>query len=631
MNNQKHETGHERKAPMGGGMGHMGGPAEKAKDFKGTVRKLLKYLGNYKFAIAAVIIFAVFSTIFSIVGPKLLGNATTELFEGIMGKIAGTSNGVDFAAIASIMFWALGLYLISAFFSIVQGYIMTGISNKLTYRMRNEINDKIHKLPFSYYDKTTNGDVLSHITNDVDVINQSFNQSITQIITSITMLIGIMVMMFSISWQMTLIAIATLPVSFGVIGLIIKKSQKHFVQQQNYLGKVNGQVEEIYSCHDIVKAFNGEEKSLQEFKESNDILYNSAWKANFLSGLMMPIMGFIGNIGYVIVCVFGGYFAANGKIKVGDIQAFIQYMRQFTQPISQLSQISNVLQQTVAAAERIFDFLDQSEEMPDAPDALKVCKNGQEPSKTCISVSGNVTFKGVNFGYFENKTINNDFNADIKPGQKIAIVGPTGAGKTTVVKLLMRFYDVNKGAILLAGHDIREFERDELRSVFGMVLQDTWLYNASIADNIRYGQLGATDEEIKNAAIAAQVHHFVKTLPDGYNMILNEEASNVSQGQKQLITIARAILADPKILILDEATSSVDTRTEILIQRAMDNLMVGRTSFIIAHRLSTIRNADLILVMDNGDIVEQGNHNELIEKNGFYAKLYNSQFTGATA
>ncbi len=606
--------------PMGGPMGGFGGPAEKPKDFKGTVKKLMNYLGNYKFAIMVVLVFAIIGTIFAIVGPKILGTATTELFNGIMGKVAGTSEGVDFNVIGKIIVRLLILYLISAIFSYIQGFIMTGISMKLTFRLRAEIDEKIHKLPFSYYDKTTNGDVLSRITNDVDSINQSFNQSITQIITSITTIIGILIMMFSISWEMTLISLLVLPLSGVVIAFIVKNSQKYFVEQQKYLGNVNGQVEEVFGSHTIVKAFNQEESSLNTFKVNNDKLYNVAWRANFMSGMMMPIMNFIGNLGYVAICIVGGYFATKSRIAVGDIQAFIQYMRQFTQPLAQLSQISNVLQQTIAASERVFEFLEVEEEVPDAPNALEN-----------VNVSGGVSFKEVKFGYTSDKTIINNFSADVKPGQKIAIVGPTGAGKTTIVKLLMRFYDVNAGGIYLDGHDIRDFKRDDLRKNFGMVLQDTWLYNASIADNIRYSKQDATDMEIKKAAKAAQVHHFVSTLPMGYDMVLNEETSNVSQGQMQLLTIARAILADPKILILDEATSSVDTRTELLIQKAMDNLMVGRTSFIIAHRLSTIRNADLILVMDKGDIIEQGSHDQLLEKGGFYANLYNSQFLKSMA
>ncbi|HCX70631.1 MAG TPA: multidrug ABC transporter ATP-binding protein [Firmicutes bacterium] len=609
-----------------GGMHGMGAPVEKAKDFKGTVKKLLVYLGGYKIAVLFVMIFAVCSTVFAIVGPKILGNATTELFNGIMGKIAGTSEGVDFTAIGSILLRLIGLYLISALFQFIQGFIMTGVSNKITYRLRKDIDEKIHKMPFSFYDRVTVGEVLSLITNDVDVINHSFNQSITQIITSVTMLIGILVMMFSISWQMTLIAIMTLPVSLVVVGLIIKKSQKHFVNQQKYLGNVNSIVEENFSCHTIVKAFNGEERSLKQFRKSNNTLYASAWKANFLSGLMMPIMNIIGNIGYVVVCVLGGYLATQGRLTVGNIQAFIQYMRQFTQPILQISQISNVLQQTIAASERVFGFLDEAQEIPEAPNALTICSNGDTPLPTDVAIAGQISFEDVSFGYTADKIVIKKLNSDIKPGQTVAIVGPTGAGKTTIVKLLMRFYDVTSGAIRLDGHDIREFKRDELRSVFGMVLQDTWLYNGTIADNIRYGKLDATDNEVREAAKVAQCDHFINTLPDGYHMVLNEEASNVSHGQKQLLTIARAVLADPKILILDEATSSVDTRTEILIQKAVANLMRGRTSFIIAHRLSTIRNADLILVMNHGDIIEQGTHEELLAQRGFYASLYDSQF-----
>ena len=627
-----------KSRPMPGGRGFMGGgrhgrpgmgAVEKAKDFKGTFKKLLDYLGGYRFSIALVMLFAVCSTVFAIVGPKILGMATTELFNGIMAMIAGTAEGIDFGAIAAILLWLVGLYLLSALFQFIQGFIMTGVSNNIAYRLRRDIDEKIHRLPFSYYDRVTVGEVLSRITNDVDAINQSLSQSITQIITSATTLIGILVMMFSISWQMTLIALATLPVSLLVIAFIVRKSQKHFVNQQKYLGVVNGLVEENYSCHIIVKAFNGEERSLQEFAESNNTLYNSAWKANFLSGLMMPIMSIIGNMGYVVVCVIGGSLAVQGAMTVGNIQAFIQYMRQFTQPILQLSQISNVLQQTMAAAERVFGFLDEAEESPEAERAHRICREGEAESNNCVAVAGNISFRKVSFGYRPDRTVIHNFSAEIRPGEKIAIVGPTGAGKTTIVKLLMRFYDLESGAIKLEGRNILHFDRRELRSAFGMVLQDTWLFHGTIADNIRYGRLDATDAEVKRAAVVAQAHQFICTLPGGYNMLLNEEASNVSQGQKQLLTIARAILADPKILILDEATSSVDTRTEILIQRAMDNLMKGRTSFIIAHRLSTIRNADLILVMNNGGIVEQGSHDDLLAQKGFYAELYQSQFAPA--
>ena len=617
---------------MGGGrhrMAAMPGAGEKPKDFKGTFKKLLDYLGVYKFSIVLVIFFALCSTVFAILGPKILGRATTELFNGIMSKIAGSPEGVNFGAIAGILLWLVGLYLVSALFQFIQGYIMAGVSNSISYRLRKDIDEKIHKLPFNYYDGVTVGEVLSRITNDVDAINHSLRQSITQIITSAASMIGIMVMMFSISWQMTLMALATIPVSLIVVAFIVRKSQRHFVNQQKYLGVVNGLVEENYSCHIIVKAFNGEEKSLNQFEESNDRLYNSAWKANFLSGLMMPLMSIIGNFGYVVVCVIGGSLAVRGMITVGNIQAFIQYMRQFTQPILQLSQISNVLQQTMAAAERVFDFLGETEETAEMQETFKICKDGEKESSSCIAVAGNISFRDVNFGYGPDKTVIHSFSAEVEPGQKIAIVGPTGAGKTTIVKLLMRFYDVNGGAISLEGHNILLFDRDELRSAFGMVLQDTWLFHGTIADNIRYGKLDATDEEVKRAAVVAQADHFISTLPGGYDMVLNEETSNVSQGQKQLLTIARAILANPKMLILDEATSSVDTRTEILIQKAMDNLMKGRTSFIIAHRLSTIRNADLILVMNEGEIVEQGSHSDLLAEKGFYADLYQSQFARA--
>ncbi len=615
----------QQRGPGGPG-GPIGAPAEKAKDFKGTAKKLINYLGNYKIAVLFVMILAIASTIFAIVGPKILGNATTILFEGLMEQISGVENAIDFGAIGEILMLLLGLYLLSLALSYTQGIIMANISTKLTFKMRQQMSEKIHNLPLSYYDTTSNGDVLSRITNDIDVINNSFNQSFTQIVSAITTIVGILFMMFSISWQMTTIALLTLPLSMIFVMLIVKKSQKHFKSQQDFLGKANGIVEENYSCHTVVKAFNGEERSLAEFQKNNDKLYGSAWKATFMSGMMMPIMQFIGNIGYVAVSILGGYLAIGGSVSVGDIQAFIQYMRQFTQPIAQLSQISNVLQQTIAASERVFEFLESEEQVAEIENAHTIKRFEDKASDTDVKIEGHVEFKDVSFGYVEDKIIINNFNSNITPGQKIAIVGPTGAGKTTIVKLLMRFYDINNGQILVDGHDIRDFERDELRSAFGMVLQDTWLYNASIADNIRYGRREASDDEVLNAAKAAQVDHFVKTLPDGYDLVLNEEASNVSQGQKQLLTIARAILTDPKILILDEATSSVDTRTEVLIQKAMDNLMHGRTSFIIAHRLSTIRNADKILVMDKGDIIEQGSHDELMEKQGFYANLYNSQF-----
>jgi ATP-binding cassette subfamily B protein len=599
---------------------------EKAKDFSGSMAKLIAYLGAYKWAILFVWILAIVSTVFTILGPKFLGMATDVLFSGIMAKLAG-SGDVNFGRISQIIIFLIGLYIVSALFSYLQRYVMAGVSAKLTFRLRKDINEKIHALPFSYYDKTTHGEVLSRITNDVDTINQTLNQSMTEIITSVTTLLGIIVMMLTISWQLTLIALCILPLSLLVVMVIIKKSQKHFMNQQNFLGNVNGHVEEMISSHVVVKSFNGEEKSMKTFNTLNDNLYKSAWKANFLSGLMRPIITFIGNFAYVAICIFGGYMTIKGTMTVGGIQAFIQYVRTFTQPITQIANISNVLQLTAAATERVFEFLGETEEAADAPDALTVQRDSNlAPSPNSVKVEGTVKFNDVSFGYDPEKLVIHDFNATVKPGQKIAIVGPTGAGKTTIVKLLMRFYDVNKGSITIDGNSIQLFKRNELRSLFGMVLQDTWLFNGTIADNIRYGKLDATDEEVKKAAQTAQVDHFVHTLPEGYHMVLNEEADNISQGQKQLLTIARAILADPEILILDEATSSVDTRTEILIQKAMDNMMKGRTSFIIAHRLSTIRNADLILVMQDGDIVEQGTHDELIKRKGAYAALYNSQF-----
>lgn len=626
----KTTTSTTQKPIRGPGAGH--GPAgmitsgEKAKDFKGTFKKLIHYMARYKISLVVVVFFAIASTVFNIVGPKILGKATNALVTGMMNQITGTGSGIDFGYIGYIMILLVVLYVISAAFSYIQGYVMTGVSMKVTYNLRREIAAKIQKLPFQYYDSTSNGEVLSHITNDVDVISQSLNQSVTQIITSIATIIGIFIMMLSISWQMTLVALCIMPISMGFIIMIVKKSQKYFKSQQEYLGHVNGHIEEMYSSHIIVKAFNGEEDSAKIFDSYNGTLYSSAWKSQFLSGLMMPVMNFIGNLGYVAVCILGGYLAANGRISVGDIQAFIQYVRQFTQPLAQVANISGILQQTAAASERVFAFLEQTEEIPESEMPIMVNTGDKPDTELNVHIQGSVQFAHVHFGYNPDKIIINDFSTSIKPGQKVAIVGPTGAGKTTIVKLLMRFYDVSDGAILVDGYDIRDFSRNDLRSLFGMVLQDTWLYNASIADNIRYGKLDATEEEVISAAKAAQVHHFVRTLPDGYDMMLNEEVSNVSQGQKQLLTIARAILANPQILILDEATSSVDTRTEILIQKAMDNLMKGRTSFVIAHRLSTIRNADLILVMNDGDIVEQGCHDELIQKDGFYANLYNSQF-----
>ncbi len=591
-----------------------GAPIEKAKDFKGTMKKLLQYLGAYKISIVAVIIFAIGSTVFNIVGPKILGRATTEIFKGLVRKVSGGS-GIDFTKIGKILGMLLVLYLCSALFSFIQGYIMTGVSQKLTYRMRKEISEKINRLPMNYFDKMTHGEVLSRITNDVDTLSQSLNQSATQVITSVATIIGVLIMMLSISPLMTLTALLLLPIFMGFISVIVKRSQKYFMSQQEYLGHVNGQVEEVYGGHNIVKAFNKEQDVIATFDKDNDMLYQSAWKSQFLSGMMMPIMQFVGNLGYVAEVILGGYLAMKSVIEVGDIQSFIQYVRNFTQPIQQVAQVANMLQSTAAASERVFEFLEEEEEEQTVTD-----------SEPVDDLEGRVEFDHVHFGYNPDHIIINDFSVKVEPGQKIAIVGPTGAGKTTMVKLLMRFYDVNEGAIKVDGHDIRDFNRSELRKMFGMVLQDTWLFKGSIEENIRYGKLDATHEEVVEAAKAAHVHRFVQTLPGGYNMELNEEASNVSQGQKQLLTIARAILEDPKILILDEATSSVDTRTEIQIQKAMDNLMRGRTSFIIAHRLSTIRDADLILVMKDGDIVEQGNHEELLAKNGFYADLYNSQF-----
>lgn len=600
----------------GPGMRGMRG-VEKAKDFKGAVKKLVNYLKRYKYRFLLMLIFAVGSTVFNIVGPKILGNATTELFSGLMEKIQGTG-GIDFGKIGSILLWALSLYLVSALFSFVQGFVMTGISNDVTYSMRKEISQKINKLPMKYFESRTNGEILSRVTNDIDTLQVSLNQSITQLITSITMLIGVFVMMLSINVWMTLIAVLILPISGFIIGKVMKRSQKYFQAQQKYLGEVNGQIEETYGGHNVVRVFNQEEAVLEEFERDNRKLYESAWKSQFFSGMMMPIMQFVGNLGYVVVVILGGYLAAKRTIEVGDIQSFTQYVRNFTQPIQQVAQVANLLQSTAAASERVFEFLEEEEEDQTVQNPVSV-----------EGLQGNVEFEHVRFGYNENRIIINDFSAKVKEGQKIAIVGPTGAGKTTMIKLLMRFYDVSSGAILIDGHNIKDFNRSELRQMFGMVLQDTWLFHGSIRDNIRYGKLDATDEEVIEAAKAARVHRFVQTLPGGYDMELNEEASNVSQGQKQLLTIARAILADPKILILDEATSSVDTRTEIQIQKAMDTLMKGRTSFIIAHRLSTIRDADIILVMKDGDIVEQGNHEELIRKGGFYAELYNSQFEKA--
>ena len=618
MGKSEHRT--PRRGGMGHGHGHGGMMAgEKAKDFKGTMKNLMGYIKEFRLAIFFVIVFAVGSTVFNIVGPKILGKATTEIFNGLVGKVSGGS-GIDFSKIGQILLFLLGLYLVSALFSLIQGYLMTGVTQKLSYKMRREISEKIQRMPMNYFDTTTHGEVLSRVTNDVDTLSQSLNQSATQLITSVTMLIGVLAMMLSISPLMTVVALLILPVSMILVSMIVKHSQKYFRNQQEYLGHVNGQVEEVYSGHTIVKAFNKENEVTEEFARNNDILYESAWKSQFFSGMMMPIMQFVGNLGYVAVSILGGYLAIKKTIEVGDIQSFIQYVRNFTQPIQQVAQVANMLQSTAAASERVFEFLNEAEEDQTVEHPVSV-----------EGLKGNVTFDHVHFGYQPNKIIINDFSAEVKEGQKIAIVGPTGAGKTTMIKLLMRFYDVNSGAILVDGHNLKDFNRSELRQMFGMVLQDTWLFHGSIKENIRYGRLDATDEEVEEAAKAAYAHRFIQTLPGGYDMELNEEATNVSQGQKQLLTIARAILADPKILILDEATSSVDTRTEERIQKAMDNLMKGRTSFVIAHRLSTIRDADLILVMKDGDIVEQGNHEELLKQGGFYAELYNSQFEQATA
>ena len=596
---------------------HKGGPpiaTEKAKDFKGTVKKLWRYISKYKIALIIVILFTIASTIFSVVGPKILGNATTELFNGVISKYTGGA-GINFTKIGKILLFLLVLYICSAIFSYIQGIIMTNISQKLAYRLRKEVSKKINKLPMKFYDNKTHGEILSVITNDIDTLSQNLNIEATQVISSVATIIGILIMMFSIDWIMTLVALLTLPLSIVIIAFIMKKSQGYFKSQQDYLADVNGEVEEMFSNQSVIRVFNAENKMISKFEYDNNKLADVAWKSNFVSGLMHPIMNFVGNLGYVVIAILGSYFAIIGRITVGNIQSFIQYTKNFTNPIAQIAQISNMLQSMVAASERVFEFLDEEEE--------------KEKNKKFIptnKIEGSVEFKNVKFGYNQDKIIINDFSAKVKPGQKIAIVGPTGAGKTTIVKLLMRFYDLNSGKILVDGHNINDYRKEDIRGLFGMVLQDTWLFNGTIMENIRYGRLEATDDEVIEACKMAHVHHFIQTLPDGYNMILNEETTNISGGQKQLLTIARAILADPKILILDEATSSVDTRTEILIQKAMDKLMEGRTSFIIAHRLSTIKNADLILVMDSGDIVEQGTHEELLKKNGFYAKLYNSQF-----
>lgn len=593
------------------------GRGEKPKDFKGTVRKLLAYMGHYKAAVIAVMIFVVGSTVLGVIGPKILGNATTELFNGLIAKISGTG-GIDFSKIGKNLLFLMGIYAVSGLLSFIQGWIMTGISQKMSFQMREDINKKIDRMPLAYFEKNTVGDVLSRITNDVDTLGQSLNQSITQLITSVFTLIGVLVMMLSISPLMTLITVVVLPVSVGLVAVIVKRSQKYFYAQQKYLGKIDGQIEETFSGHNIVKAFNREKTELDSFRETNGILFESAWKSQFFSGLMQPVMNFVSNLGYVAVAVSGAMLAAAGTIMIGDIIAFVQYVKRFTQPITQLAQVSNMLQSMAAAAERIFEFLDEPEETPDT----------LTPANAA-DIDGRVSFEHVRFGYQPDRTIIQDFSLDVEPGKMVAIVGPTGAGKTTVVKLLMRFYDVDSGEIRVGGHALPDYARGDLRQGFGMVLQDTWLFHGTIMENIRYGKLDATDEEVIAAAKAARADHFIRSLPGGYQMELNEEATNVSQGQKQLITIARAILADNPILILDEATSSVDTRTEHLIQAAMEDLMKGRTSFVIAHRLSTIKNADKILVMRDGDIVEQGDHNELIALNGFYAQLYNAQFEEA--
>ena len=592
-------------------------PGEKAKDFKGTMGKLLTYLKKFLPSIVLVLVCAAASTVFSIFGPKVLGQATTKLFEGLIAMLTGTGS-IDFAAIGQVLLFLACLYLISALLTYVQGWIMAGGATDLSYSMRKDISEKIDRMPLAYFDRVPNGEVLSRITNDVDTITQTLNQSLSQIVTNVTMMIGVLCMMLSISPLMTLVALCILPLSVLIVTRVVKRSQPFFRRQQEYLGHVNGHVEEMYGGHVIVTAFNGQEKSIETFDELNENLYRAAWKSQFFSGVMQPLMNFVSNLGYVAICVLGGFLTLNGSITVGDIQAFTQYVRNFTQPINQIANISNVLQMTAAAAERVFAFLEEDEEPADP-----------QPSVPAEQIDGSVYFAHVHFGYVPEKTIINDFSAIIKPGTQVAIVGPTGAGKTTMVKLLMRFYDVSSGAILLNGYDVKQFTRKDLRDSFGMVLQDTWLYNDTIRENIRFGRLDATDEEVLAAARAAQVDHFVRTLPHGYDTVLNEEGTNVSQGQKQLLTIARTIISNPKIMILDEATSSVDTRTEILIQKAMNKLTEGRTSFIIAHRLSTIRDADIILVMRDGDIVETGNHEELLARGGFYAELYNSQFAGA--
>ena len=594
--------------------GNRPSTTDKAKDFKGTLKQLAHYLSPYKYHILTVVLFAILSAAFSIIGPKIMGNATTEIFNGLMDKISGGS-GIDFAKIGRILIFLLGLYAVSAFCTFIQNFLMSGVSQKIAYGLRRQISEKLNHLPMKYFDTKTHGEILSRVTNDVDTVSSNLDQCMTQMITSITTLIGVVIMMLTISPLMTLAVIIIIPIALIILAFIVSHSQKYFQRQQEYLGHVNGKVEEVYGGHNIVKAFNGEEDAREEFQKLNQTLYRSSWKSQFFSGIMMPLMNFIGNLGYVVVSIMGGYLVIQNQITVGDIQSFIQYVRNFMNPLSNVAQVVNLIQATIAAAERVFEFLGEEEEVPET----------EHPVST-ENLSGNITFAHVKFGYNPDKTIIKDFNATVKQGQKVAIVGPTGAGKTTMVKLLMRFYDINSGSIQIDGHDIKEFKRQDLRRMFGMVLQDTWLFSGTIEDNVKYGKMDATFEAVENACREAHADHFIKTLPDSYHMVINEEGNNVSQGQKQLLTIARVILADPKILILDEATSSVDTRTEEYIQKAMDKLMENRTSFIIAHRLSTIRNADLILVMDHGDIVEQGNHEELLKKNGFYAKLYNSQF-----
>ena len=605
----------KRRGSMGHGRGMQ--PGEKAKDFKGAMGRLFQYMGRYKIRFGLMFVFAIAGTVFNIVGPKILGKATTELFNGLVAKVNGTGS-IDFGKIGQILLWTMALYLASACFTFIQGYVMSGISNDVTYNLRKDISKKISRLPLNYFESRTNGEILSRVTNDVDTLQMSLNQSITQLITSVTTLIGVFVMMLSINVWMTLAALLILPLSMAIIGTVMKHSQKYFRNQQKYLGEVNGQIEENFGGHNVVKVFNKEQDVIREFERDNQKLYESAWKSQFFSGIMMPVMQFVGNLGYVMVALLGGLFAVRGIIEIGEIQSFFQYIRNFTQPIQQIAQVTNLLQSSAAASERVFEFLDEEEEEVKAENPVNI-----------EELSGDVQFEHVSFGYSPNKVIIHDFSANVQDGQKIAIVGPTGAGKTTMVKLLMRFYDVNSGAIKVDGHNIKDFDRSRLREMFGMVLQDTWLFSGTIMENIRYGRLDATDEEVIAAAKAAHIHNFIMQQPGGYDMVLDEETSNISQGQKQLLTIARAILADNKILILDEATSSVDTRTEMRIQKAMDNLMKGRTSFVIAHRLSTIKDADLILVMKDGDIIEQGSHEELLARKGFYAELYNSQFEKA--